>query len=244
MCRAAGFARVELLYVSGTTACVACFRHWPTATALLHAPAPQINAVVNNADLGMNVRSDEDDYLTWWFSYDGPLTRELTREDLQFEVGGFGCHAVWLAKEEGARWKANTIVPPGLSQGWVEARMRTVESTFSDSRKIAVDLEPMSTGDLAVVSVQDADTWNTRSISSAATHVIIWVRGLGENADRANVAAYWDQRRLPVDFVGDTIENGARQVNACLPDDLPSGVAQISVRYAGLTSNSVIAERL
>jgi tRNA (mo5U34)-methyltransferase len=236
MCRAVGFARVELLSVSATTACVACYRNFPEPGQPFSEPAPELQAVTNNADTGVNVARDNDDYLIWWFTSD---EEALTRHDLEFEVGGFGCHAVWLARREGNRWSANTILPPGLQQGWVEARMRTKRSPYSGVKRIAVDVPVGVTGDLSIQSVQDGATWSTSELAADTTHVVLWVRGLGDNADRANVAVHCNGVRLRVEFVGDANGDDTRQVNARIPDRNHGEELAFTVSYAGHRSNSM-----
>ena len=234
MCRAVGFARVELLSVSATTACVACFRKWPAAEGPFAQPAPELAAVANNADLGINVATDNDDYLAWWFLSD----ERLTRSDLQFEVGPFGCHAVSLTKREGRAWSANTILPPGLPQGWVEARMRTIHSPFSATRRIAVDM-PVSATQLVLDAVQDGTTWESNVIRPGTKHAVLWVRGLGENCDRANVRVYWNKTRLLIEYMGEPDANNARQVNVRLPERIEPGTSNVVVQFGGLESNIV-----
>ena len=236
MCRAVGFARVELLSVSATTACVACYRRWPEPLGPFTAAAPILDAVTNNADTGVNVARDNDDYLVWWFTTD---EESLTRYDLEFEVGGFGCHAVWLTRRDGNRWSANTILPPGLPQGWVEVRMRTKQSPWSQSRRIAVDVPASLAGPLSIEAIQDGSTWSTTELSAHASHAVVWVRGLGENADRANVQVHGNGARLIVEFVGEPDAAGIRQVNARVTDQTRDGEMTFTVRYAGESSNSV-----
>jgi tRNA (mo5U34)-methyltransferase len=239
MCRAAGFARVELLYVIATTACVACYRHWPERRASFTRTrsAPELIAVANNADLGINVSRDNDDYLTWWFHSED----ELTFSDLEFEAGDFGCHAVALIRREGNVWSANTMLPPGIAQGWVPARMRTIDSPWTESKRIAVDMPVCPIGELRLDALQDGTTWERNILSSGATHVILWVRGLGENADRSNIVVLCEGERLIVDFVGDPDMNNGRQVNARLGNELLSGSCKISVQYGSAVSNSIDA---
>jgi hypothetical protein len=233
MCRAVGFARVELLSVTATTASVACFRNWPKPEQPFTTPPPILDAVTNNSNMGVNVARDNDDYLTWWFACDEPLTRH----DLQFEVGNFGCHAVWMTKREGNRWSANTILPPGLPQGWAEARMRTTRSPFTPAKRIAVDVPCAVKGELRIDAVQDGLTWNTAELSDNTTHVVLWIRGLSQNADRANVTVECNGVRPMVEYVGEPDENDARQVNVQAPPRDKGEPLVFSVRHAGLTSN-------
>lgn len=236
MCRSVGFAYVELLSVSATTASVACYRRWPDVAEISPTEeAPDLAAVVNNANLGINVSTDADDYLSWWFTCDGPLIRQ----ELQLEVGGFACHAVSLTKREGKVWSANTIVPPGLPKGWADARMRTIRSPYSRAHTVAVDIPPRLTGPLLIDALQDAGTWESNRIRSESTHIILWVSGLCEVADRANIAVYWDDSRLLIDFVGDADVNGTRQINARVPLERWGNRASIVVRYAREQSNTI-----
>lgn len=236
MCRAVGFARVELLNVSATTATVACYRQWPEAVGPFTQPAPLVAAVVNNSNLGINVSRGNDDYVTWWFSCEA----QLTRGDLQFEVGGFGCHAVSLTKRDGNSWSASTILPPGIGQGWAAARMRTAASPYSAMSRIAVDIPPALPGELTLEAVQDGETWERNRLAPNAKHAVLWIGGLGSNCDRANIAVLCSGLRLQIVFVGEPDKNNVRQINARLPEGLQTGVAiQVAVRFAGVLSNIV-----
>ncbi len=235
MCRSVGFAYVELLSVTATTASVACFRRWPEPKGPFLESPPSLLAVVNNANLGINVSTDADDYLSWWFKSD----LNLNREDLQFEVDGFGCHTVSLTRRDENGWSANTIVPPGIDKGWVNARMRTLQSSYGSSHRIAVDIVPEPVGDLILDAVQDGSTWTTGRVSPNSTHIVLWIRGLGEAADRANIAVLWNGVRLRIDFVGVPDTNNVWQVNAVLPTPRTGNEAEVTIRYGGATSNSL-----
>jgi tRNA (mo5U34)-methyltransferase len=235
MCRSVGFAHVELLDVSAMTASVACYRRWPDPTEPLTSSAPLLEAVTNNANTGVNVARDNDDYLTWWFSSDEPLTRH----DLELVVGNFGCHAVSLTKQGDNRWSANTILPPGLEQGWTEARLRTKRSPFSAPKRVAVDVPCSVKGNLTLQAVQDGVTWSNSALSPDTTHVVLWVRGLGDNADRANVSVSCNGSPLVVEYVSESDVNDARQVNARAPEAFQSGKLEFTITYGGSTSNPV-----
>ena len=235
MCRAVGFARVELLSLTATTASIACFRRWPEPRQPFTHPAPELAAVVNNANLGINVARDNDDYLTWWFTSD----QDLARDDLQFEVGGFGCHAVSLTRRDNSAWSANTILPPGLPSGWVEARLRTTTSPFTGTRRLAVDIPTSVNQQLLLDAVQDSRTWENNRIHRGSTHVILWIRGLSSNCDRANIKVFFGGEPLLVDFVGEPDANHAHQVNARLPQELGTGTKTVAVEYAGQLSNEI-----
>jgi len=238
MCRAAGFARVELLNVTGATACVACFRHWPEVQIFADVPAPELVAVANNADMGINVATANDDYLGWWFHYGG----NLTRHDLEMEAGGFGCHAVTLTKGEADLWLAATVVPPGISPGWSDGRMRISGGSYSGRKRFAVDITVRPRGPLVIESVQDALDWKAGQIQAGSSHAILWISGLADNADRANVQIECNGVRLVVDFVGTPDAGGGAQVNARLTERLRGGTARFAAMHGGATSNIIEAE--
>src|SRR3954468_1739502 len=85
MCRAAGFARVELMHASGLTAGVACFRRWEDPPVNPSQAAPELKAVMNNRTLGINFYTRKEEYLSCWFD----ATREVAREELRLELGGY-----------------------------------------------------------------------------------------------------------------------------------------------------------
>ena len=154
-------------------------------------------------------------------------------------MDGFGCHAVSLTRRDENGWSANTIVPPGIGKGWVDARMRTSQSPYGSSHRIAVDIVAKPVGDLILDAVQDGSTWTTGKISPNTTHIVLWIRGLGEAADRANIAVLWNGTRLRIDFVGPPDTNNVWQVNAVLPPSRAGNEAEVAVRYGGVTSNSL-----
>ena len=70
MCRAAGFARVELMHAGGFTAGVACFRRWEPAPENPAETAPELTAVMNTRTLGINFSTRKEEYLSCWFHAD------------------------------------------------------------------------------------------------------------------------------------------------------------------------------
>jgi hypothetical protein len=89
-------------------------------------------------------------------------------------------------------------------------------------------------------AVQDGITWSTTAVSPGASHLVLWVKGLGENADRANVAVFLNDTRTIVEYVAAESENGARQVNARVVETVPrGGTLRVTVGYAGTMSNAV-----
>ncbi len=154
MCRAAGFARVELLARDRTNLLTACFRRWEAEPEAPGQEPPKLESATNAQDHGINFLSTRDNYLTCWFRTSAP---RLSTDDLRCEIGGFGAPAVLLRDCEGGLWQANFRVPPGTPGGWNDVRLRLKTSRFGSALRIAVDLPP-ATDRLLLRGVCDAET--------------------------------------------------------------------------------------
>ena len=230
MCRAAGFARVELLHAGGFTAGVACFRHWEPVPDNPTEPAPEVAAVMNNRTLGINFSTRKEEYLSCWFR----MAREPERDELRFEVGGYGVPALYVRPEPDGSWLANFRLPPGLASGWHEARLRLATSAFGRSFRIAVDL-PAHTDSVSIQGACDGRTWIPGE-TAAGSFLSCWIAGLPENADRANTRVRLSETRLSVDYVGAPDAAGLRQVNAAVPTEFESGDHALRVECAAAVS--------
>jgi tRNA (mo5U34)-methyltransferase len=136
MCRAAGFARVELLHAGGSYAKVACFRKWgPPPT--ISRPAPEIVSVSHGRNFGLHFSSNKEDFISCWFQTERTA---ITRQDLCLEVDGMGVGALYAGPANHGQWQANFRLPPGLSTGWKAVRLRFADSDFGAEVRIAVDL--------------------------------------------------------------------------------------------------------
>ncbi len=228
LCRAAGFARAELLHAQGHRALVACYRRWEPVPAGPRPPAPRILTAVNHADFGINFTARRDQYVTCWFTSE---RENLCREELRFEVDGYGAPALFLRREEGPRWMANFRLPPGLEPGWKEVRLRLAATPFSNSLRVAVDV-PLAAGRLLLREVRDGATWEPDAVSAGdGGRLSVWVAGLGENCDRSNVRIWLGETRLGVDYVGEPDDDGFRQINALVPGDLDAGEYSLRVEF-------------
>ncbi|MFB3777576.1 MAG: class I SAM-dependent methyltransferase [Bryobacteraceae bacterium] len=225
LCRAAGFARVELLHAQGHLASVACYRRWEPVPAGGLRPAPRLASAVNHADFGINFTARRDQYVTCWFSCE---RETLQREDLRLEVGGFGAPALYVKREDGSSWAANFRLPPGLEPGWKEARLRLADTPFGDSLRIAVDV-PLNAGLLGIREVCDGVTWDRDTLRGKV--LSLWVAGLGENADRSNVRIWLGEVRLRVDYVSEPDGDGFRQLNAAAPEGFEPGAYSLRVEF-------------
>ena len=228
MCRAAGFARVELMHASGLTAGVACFRRWEPPPVNPSEAAPELKAVMNNRTLGINFYTRKEEYLSCWFE----APREVAREELRLEVGGYGVPAIYLRKEANGGWMANFRLPPGLDSGWHDVRLRFAGSGFGRSFRIAVDIRP-ATDSIEVKGACDGRTWIPGEVA-AGSFVSIWIAGLPGNADRANTRVRLGGTALRVEYVGEPDADGLRQVNAAVPEEATGDA--LLVECAGVSS--------
>ena len=229
MCRAAGFARVKLLYATGFNAGVACFRKWePTQThpALI---APKLIAVMNTRTSGFNFSTRKEEYISCWFESEQPA---ISREQLRIEVGGFGIPALFVKCEESGAWMANCRLPPGLNSGWNTVRLRLACSAFGEKElRIAVDM-PVVAKNLRVKDVCDGATWSRSEIklSEQGGFITCWLEGLPENADRSNVTIRIGTSKLLINYIAGPDAAGSRQVNAQVVGKVHKGVHNLEVK--------------
>jgi tRNA (mo5U34)-methyltransferase len=239
MCRAAGFARVELVEASGNTAAVVCYRQWEPQPEAAGEPAPVLEAVEHSRNYGINFCTSREEYMSWWFR---TAAAQLSRQGLRLEVDGLGVPALYVGRVEGDLWQANSRLPPGLISGWKAARLRTVHSHFSNCMNIAVNLQPVAE-ELSITSVLDGISWEEGAITLRPDGVVTcFVRGLGANSDRNNVGVFLADRRLEVSYVGASGRSGLHQVNASVEGPVPKGSYPLAVTFGGATSPPVLIE--
>jgi hypothetical protein len=178
--------------------------------------------VMNNRTSGINFGTRKEEYLSCWFE----AAREPAREELRLEVGPYGVSALHVRPEPAGGWLGNFRLPPGLSAGWHDVRLRLATSTFGKSFRIAVDM-PVKVDRLKIKSACDGQRWTPEV--RAGGYVSCWVEGLPENADRANTTVWLDERKLRVEYVG----NG--QINAEIPKGV-EGRVELSVECGGARS--------
>ena len=234
MCRAAGFARVDLIAADRENAVVACHRKWPEEPAEPAAAPPELLAAVHPATQGINFNSRRDHDIDCWFRCDGPLPR---KEELMLEVGEYGAAAALAGPDSGVYW-AKFILPLGLTPGWNDVRLRLAGSRFSAAQRIAVDM-PRPAERIVIAGVRDSLHWEADTVNVRESgYLSCWVEGLPENADRGNLRMWLGAARMAITFVGDPVE-GRRQINAHAPEDFPKGEAPLRVECAGVSSEPV-----
>jgi hypothetical protein len=77
-----------------------------------------------------------------------------------------------------------------------------------------------------------AIAWRENTVMlNTGGYLTLWIEGLAENADRNNVRVYWEQRRLPVEFVSSPDAIHIRQVNVRVPAFVETGPCRLEVRH-------------
>ncbi len=226
LCRSAGFARVEYTGTTHQHARIACYRSWEPPPEHPSTAAPLLTGAINTrlGDWGINFDSQSEEFVNCWFT---SADEQLSRDDLRVEIGGFGVHAVSLNRREEAL-HATFLLPPGLAPGWHDVRLRTTRSHFSEALRIAVDM-PVKVTNIRVAGAADGLTWQANTVTLG--HLTLWIEGAAENADRNNIRVYYDQRRLPVDFVSAPDATNTRQVNVRVPAFVGTGRRRLELRH-------------
>jgi tRNA (mo5U34)-methyltransferase len=233
MCRAAGFARVELMFAEGTYAGVACYRNWEPAPAQPASTPPELRFVFNGRTPGnsFSTRKSEE-YLECVFQ-----GKETSAENLRLEVGGFGTRAIYVQGREGEGWAATFRLPPALDPGWHPVRLRFADSGFSNELRIAVDIPVERPVKLVVKDVSDGISWARGQVSVAGGgFVSFWVSGLPENRSALNMRVLLGTVPLQITFIGPADADGYSQINAKAPPDLAKGSHDFQIRFAGASS--------
>ena len=235
MCRAAGFARVELLYAGGFQGGAVCYRKWEPVGEV-RQDAPAMVAVANTRTTGINFNTRKEEYISCWFR---TAQEKVVREELRFEVSGFGVPALFVRHEPDGTWLGNFRLPPGLAAGWHDARLRFADSDFGQPFRIAVDL-PARAERVVLVGACDGNTWKVDAIVVGERgYVSSWVQGLPENCDRDNIRVVLDDTRLAIDFVGEQDQDGNRQINAVIPGDTAKGAHRLRIECGGAASETL-----
>jgi hypothetical protein len=155
-------------------------------------------------------------------------------------VGGYGVRPIHVAQAgpPGScdEWQTNFKLPPGLTPGWHEVRLRIGESRPGSAQRIAVDV-PLVAGDVHIDGLCDGTTWVKNQLDLSRGDVLsFWAKGLPENVDPDNLRVTLEGRRLAVEYI--EAGQGARQINVRVPKNLRAGLAAISVSVG----NSNVAE--
>ena len=235
LCRAAGFARVELLQAYGFNAVVACFRKWEPEPDPGSQEPPELLDVLNAWTFGINFSSSKDEFISCWFR---TPQASVSRSELRLELDGFGVPALFARRDEHGVWVANFRLPPGVGHGWKNVRLRFADSRFGETFRIAVDM-PLQVDRLVLHGACDGISWNCDEARiSNGGFVSSWVSGLPENADRGNVRIILGDKRLRAQYIGAPDAEGRRQINVAIPHDSPTGRQLFAIECGGVRSES------
>jgi tRNA (mo5U34)-methyltransferase len=240
MCRTAGFARVQLGEIRESRCHVTCYRTWPEAEG--PDVAPVLMEVENTATRTPRFAGDRDEYLSVWFKHDDPA---MSCDDVAVQVGPYGSRAVLLQKTGAAGWHLDCKLPPGLDAGTYPVRLKSRNTRWSNQFSIRVGTLDAPQGvanvhspDLLILGVADGFSWESDRVTvREQTWMSIWVLGIPPEAQRHEVSVRLNDVELEADFVSTVHEDGWRQVNVRLPDDIQSGYSRTSVRCAGQESD-------
>jgi tRNA (mo5U34)-methyltransferase len=238
MCRAAGFARVELMYAGGTYAGAACYRKWePPPTQPTVAP-PELLFVSNGRIPGNCFSAGKsEEYLQCVFK--APIDHEVVPQVLRLEVDGFGTRAIYAQQREDGSWAASFRLPPALDPGWYPVRLRFADTGFSNELRIAVDVPVKRPDRIAVKDVCDGKSWNRGEVSLAGEGFLsFWVSGLPENRSALDTRVLLGAIPLQITWLGPDESSGYCQINAKVPPDVAKGPHDFQIRFAGVRSES------
>lgn len=247
LCRAAGFARVALEYVSADRrAGITCRRHWEPPGPDPSEPAPAIFSAVNNRTHDIYFHAGKDEYICLYFGSDVP---DLTRDHLRVEVDRYGVPVLVLASLRPREWQANLRVPPGLAAGVHEVRLRTAGSPYSNTFRIVLlargepspppapratpEIEPgiASQPPPVIYEVRNAMTDSDVFRGYRNEYVCCRFRTTEAGLDRESVILEIDGVEQPLLFLTD-LGGGCWQTNSRLPLGLQPGRRRIRVRTA------------
>ncbi len=167
LCRAAGFARVDLRDITDERATIACYRKWAIGSAKIRQ-APVLNGALHYRNYGINFYTTRDEYVSCWFNSPG---FEPNRDTVFPEVSGFGVQPIDVRRFDEQQWLATFKLPPGLAPGWHDVRLRTEGSLFSEPARIAVDT-PAVAKELRIETVADGHTWARGEVTSGLPELL------------------------------------------------------------------------
>jgi hypothetical protein len=237
MCRAAGFAGVELRNIQPYGACVACYRRWPAPQdgATAGVVAVDVIGAAHRLNGGINFDSRKDEYVMVQFH---SVQTVLGREDIQPSVGGYGVYPIGAHNLRTGLWQVNFRLPPGLTRGWHDVAVAVkglAQPAAPHIFRIAVDL-PLPACSPRITGLCDGTTWAREAVDLGVGRILsLWCSGLPENADRANVEVVVNGLRSELDVPASS--EASRQINATVPEGVRAGRAEIRVRVGACVSD-------
>jgi tRNA (mo5U34)-methyltransferase len=246
LCRAAGFARVQLESVDQSRAHVSCFRQWRDEPGP-GAGKPLILSIENSVTLDHHFSRTHDDYFTIWIRTEEG--RKLTLDNVFVQVGPFAARPVMVHKASPAHWQLCSKVPLGLMRGWYDVKLRVDDSDWSNPLQIGVDASeaerqnlssPTESEELRIGEATDGKTWEPFTVRLGAdSWVSVWVHGLPDRARMEDVRVRLNGFDLQPAFLSPRDAQGRRQVNAKRPSGLKAGTAGVAVIFEDHKSRDV-----
>ena len=235
MCRAAGFARVELQKVHAFGACVACYRKWLPPQP--DKPAAEILGAVHAWNGGINFNTHKDEYVLARFQ---TSEESLGRGDVQPQVGEYGAYPTTVDRVSGDIWQVNFKLPPGLPDGWHDVTVGVRGGPRKGLSCIALNV-PLPPARPKIQGLCDAKSWIPGVLDlSAGPDLAIWCSGLPENADCVNMQVLLDGVPCILDVPAGAAE--VRQINAKVAQRTRNGRAEVRVRIGGRISDPAYVE--
>ena len=246
-CRAAGFARSTLESVILHRAHVTCFRMWDGQAGLKEPP--HIVGVENSFSHNQLFSANRDEYMSIWFK---SSQKKLADSDVFPEIGEYGARPSLVLNTGRDGWHAVVKVPPGLSPGWHDVKIRVRDSAYSNIVRIGVGVPTSERhqrdvateeSQVEIKSVADGKTWEPNHVRSGPGACIsLWVLGLPAVCSAADVIVRLAGNDLPSMFVSELDAKGLRQINVLLPAGLHAGKTSVNVAVGAIVSEPVYIE--
>ena len=243
MCRAAGFARVELMYAGGNYAGAACYRKWEPPPAQPASAPPELLFVFNGRTPGNCFSSRKsEEYLECVFRLPH---REVRAEDLRLEVSWFR-HPSDLRSGPRRRkvgQHPSACRPRSIRDGIPCGCASPIPDSATNSGSRSTF--PPNARQLVVKDVCDGMSWNRGEVSVAdGGFVSFWVSGLPENRSALDMRVLLGDVPLQITWIGPTETSGYCQINAKVPPDLAKGPHDFQVSFAGVSSEPQVVKVL
>jgi tRNA (mo5U34)-methyltransferase len=246
LCRAAGFARVQLESVDQSRAHVSCFRQWrdePRAGA----GKPLILSIENSVTMDHRFSPARDDYMNIWIRTEEG--RELTLDNVYAQVGPFAARPVMVQNASPMQWQVCSKVPLGLTVGWYDVKLRIKDSDWSNPLQIGVDVSeadrqnlssPTESEELRIGEATDGKTWEPFAVRLGPdSWISLWVHGLPDAARMEDLRVRLNGFDLQAAFLSPRDAQDRRQVNAKLPSGLKAGQVRVAVIFEDHKSRDV-----
>lgn len=241
-CRTAGFARVNFEGALGERAHITGYRRW-----LEHAgtdPAPEVLCVANSTRQDHTFAESADDYLTFYFT--SPLD-DLNCDNVQPQIGLYGSRPLQVARCGGG-WQAACKIPPGLSRGAHDAKIRTANSPYSVPVRIvlgpaAAPSDAPASAVLRLLRVADGATLETGRVRVGENSGLsAWAHGLPPDARHTAIRLRLNGTDLPANWLAPLTGEEPRKINAALPSGLEPGPATVALVFDGEQSAPLTVE--